>query len=101
MLPATGNDGATVGTFLQVTGGGGNLEDGVQEVHLCIYDTEGDQFAQSWFRLDDLEATLARVYMGDLDPAAEGCRCEFGWQPECPAHGAKGRIFPTARRWQS
>jgi hypothetical protein len=71
VLPATGNGQKshdTYDTFLQVTGGGGNLDNSVREVHLCIYNNAGDMFAQSWFKLDDLEATLARVYMGDLDP---------------------------------
>lgn len=74
VLPATGNGSKshdTYDTFLQVTGGGGNLDNSVQEVHLCIYNKAGDMFAQSWFKLNDLEATLARVYMGDLDPTFE------------------------------
>jgi hypothetical protein len=64
-IPATGNalkTSTSHDTWLRVTAGpSGNLAEGSPEVevHLGLLEDGGDEYAEGWFRVSDLEAAIA------------------------------------------
>lgn len=80
VIGATGNgmkSHDTYDTFMEVTGGEGNLWESEPEVHLLLKSNDGD-FAQGWFRVSDLLVAIGRAVepLPTDPPRAPGYCCD-------------------------